>query len=204
MTSITLTTGVSIDCGSAWAQFGAVTLDTNLINGICAFSAFGDVLGPTATANERAVAAALDAYVTGGGTLPLDFQSLLDLLTGLTDEDQAAVYNQLAGQTATGAAATGMQAMDFVPSQMFDSAFAEDEDSPETAPNQPPGTVRALGYADEKRPTAVDAVFFSLRSNPTGRTVWASAYGSRGHDRGRCVRRQQRSVPVGIRRCGWL
>ena len=72
-----------------------------------------------------------------------------------------------------------MQAMDSYLSQVFDSAFAEDQ-APENAPNQPPGTVRALGYADEKGPTAVDAAFASFNANPAGRTVWASAYGSRG------------------------
>ncbi len=137
-TSITLTTDATIDCGSAWAQSGAVTLDTNLINGICAFSAFGDVLGPTATANERAVAAALDAYVTGGGTLPLDFQSLLDLLTGLTPEDQAAVYNQLAGQTAAGAAATGIQAMNSFLSQMFELGVCRGRRQPRDCPQSAP------------------------------------------------------------------
>ena len=181
--SITLTTGATIDCGSAWAQSGAVTLDTNLVNGICAFSAFGGILGPTATEKERAVAAALDAYVTGGGTLPSDFQSLLNLLTGLTPEEQAAAYSQLSGETATGVAPTGMQAMDSFLSQMFDSAFANDQ-GPQPAPNQPPRTVKALGYADEKQPTAVDAAFFALKANPAGRSVWAAAYGTRGTTEG--------------------
>ena len=177
--SITLVTGATIDCGSAWAHTGEVSLDSNVINGICAFSAFGDVLGPTATENQRAVAAALDAYVTANGSLPTAFQAILLL----PPADQAAAFAQLSGEVATGAAPTGMQAMGSFLSQMFDSIFAEDQGS-QPAPNQPPRTVKALGYADEKRPTAVDAAFLALTVNPARHSVWAAAYGTRGSTQG--------------------
>lgn len=176
LTSITLNTGADITCGAALARNGAVTLDNNTINGVCAFTLFGDVLGPDATENERAVAAALDAYVTANGGLPTAFQDILLL----SPEDQAIAFAQLSGETATGVAPTGTQAMNSFLSQMFDLAFADDEGTSETAPDQPPRTVKALGYADEKQPTAVDAAFLALKANPAGRSVWASVYGSRG------------------------
>ena len=177
LTSITLITNANINCGAALARNGTVTLDDNDIS-ICTVVAatFTTVLGTGATANAQAVAAALDLYVTNGGTLPAGFQNLLDFLS---PDELAAAFNQLSGQTGAGAAPTGMQAMDSYLSQVFDLVFEEDQ-APENAPNQPPGTVRALGYADEKGPTAVDAAFASFNANPAGRTVWASAYGSRG------------------------
>ena len=180
LASISLLAGTTIDCGNAWAETGAVTLINNVINGICAFTVFGDVLGPDSTENDRAVAAALDAYITAHGSLPEDFQDLL-----LLPADQlAAALDQLSGETATGVAPTGTQAMDSFLSQLFDSAFADDEGTPQPAPNQPPRTVKALGYADEKQPTAVDAAFLALKANPAGRSVWASVYGSRGTTEG--------------------
>ena len=56
--------------------------------------------------------------------------------------------------------------------------------APQPAPNQPPRTVKALGYADEKQPTAVDAAFLALNANPARHSVWASAYGTRGTTEG--------------------
>ena len=69
--------------------------------------------------------------------------------------------------------------MDSFLSQMFDTAFADNQVGPQPAPNQPPGTVKALGYADEKQPTAVDAAFVALNADPARRSVWAAAYGTR-------------------------
>ena len=74
--------------------------------------------------------------------------------------------------------------MDFFLSQMFDTAFADNQVGPQPAANQPPGTVKALGYADEKQPTAVDAAFLELNANPAGRSVWAAGYGTRGTTEG--------------------
>jgi uncharacterized protein with beta-barrel porin domain len=111
LASITMTTGADIDCGAAWARNGAVTLDTNSIN-VCTLAVapgtFTTGLGPTATDDEKTVAAALDAYVAGGGTLPVGF----GVLSLLTPAQQAAALAQLSGETATGVAPTGTQATD--------------------------------------------------------------------------------------------
>src|SRR6202030_1936053 len=118
--SITLNTGADITCGAAWARTGAVTLDTNTIS-ICTLLAGpgGTPLGPTgvplfafllpssASADQRAVANALDAFVAGGGTLPLAFLNLFNL----SPSQLASAFTQLSGETATGAAQAGTQAM---------------------------------------------------------------------------------------------
>ena len=84
LASITLNTGASINCGAAWSQTGAVTLDTNTIS-ICALitGTGGAILGPTgvpllasllpgsASANQVAVAVALDQFVSNGGMLTM-------------------------------------------------------------------------------------------------------------------------------------
>ncbi len=176
LNSISLLTNATITCGAAWAHDAAVTLDSNVITTFCAFSAFGGVTGGT-TGNGAAVAAALDAFVTAGGTLPTALQDLLVLLAGLTPEQQAAALAQLTGETGTGATSSGMQAMDTFMSQIFDSAF-DDDRTPETTPERGPGTVKALGYADEGAGLAPGAAFAALKANPTGRSVWASAYGT--------------------------
>ncbi len=180
--SISLDSTASIVCGAALAQTGSVTLINNTIS-VCTLvvATFTDTLGSGRTANQLAVAAAIDAYALANGSLPAAFQNLLDFLS---PDQQAAALAQLSGETATGVAPTGMQAMDSFLSQLFDSAFADDEGTPQPAPNQPPRTVKALGYADEKQPTAVDAAFLALKANPAARSVWAAVYGSRGTTEG--------------------
>ena len=103
--TITLTTNVTINCGAALAQTGAVTLDTNVITTICAFQGLGAKLGPSP------VATALDTYVDNGGILPAAFQDFLDSLSGLTPEELAAALAQLSGETATAFTTTGAEAM---------------------------------------------------------------------------------------------
>lgn len=116
LTSITLNTSATINCGSALAQNGAVTLDSNVINicttGVAAGQAPtvtpGSGLPPDATQNEMAVADAINAFIRNGGTLPPGF---LDLLVFLTPSELAAVLTQLSGENGTGIAQAGTQAM---------------------------------------------------------------------------------------------
>ena len=122
--SVTLNTGADITCGAAWARTGAVTLDTNTIS-ICTLLAGpgGTPLGPTgvplfafllpssASADQRAVANALDAFVAGGGTLPLAFLNLFNL----SPSQLASAFTQLSGETATGAATGRNSGNELVP-----------------------------------------------------------------------------------------
>jgi hypothetical protein len=73
LTSITLQTTASIQCGAALARNGSVTLDTNTIS-ICVLAGeFGDVLDEgdiPDDSNAQAVADALDAFIAAFGALP--------------------------------------------------------------------------------------------------------------------------------------
>ncbi len=124
-TSITLNTGATITCGAALARTGAVTLDTNritLCNLIAAAGGGGGggvILGPTgvplfvsllstsANDSQRAVANAIDGFVANGGTLPLQFVNLLTL----SPADLGNALTQIQGETGTGVAQAGVQAM---------------------------------------------------------------------------------------------
>ncbi|MDB5541269.1 MAG: Outer rane autotransporter barrel [Devosia sp.] len=176
LTSISLDSTASIDCGAAWARNGAVTLINNLIN-ICTFAVapgtIGDVLGPDGTDNENAVADALDDYVAGGGTLPLGF----GVLGLLTPAELAAALAQLAGEVATGVAPAGIQSMD-----SFLSVVLGDRTGPGVtvaADDTGPGTVSVMGYWPEAR-TAPDSPFgsFDSKGPETGVwNIWMAAYG---------------------------
>lgn len=178
LTSITLQTSATIDCGAALARNGAVTLDTNTI-GICVIDAasFEDVLDDDDTSdNAQAIADALDAYVAGGGVLPAGFAILA--LT-LTPDELAAALAQLSGEVATGVAPTGMQAMD----SFLDLVLAGGGGLtvPRSEAPAAPGTVSTLGYGPLGSAGGVDP--FSSRHDgmrPRTWSVWGGAYGSRG------------------------
>jgi len=115
--SITLNTGSRITCGAAWARTGAVTLDTNTIT-VCDLIGAGllgpvgapaivSLLLPSATANQRSVANAIDAFAGNGGLLPLAFINLFNLSAG----DLGNALGQLSGENSTGIAPAGTQAM---------------------------------------------------------------------------------------------
>src|SRR6202171_6500159 len=92
--SITLTTGATITCGAAWAETGAVTLDTNTITlcnliggggggggailGPAGVPLIASLLLPSASINQRTVANAIDTFVGNGGALPLGFVNLFN------------------------------------------------------------------------------------------------------------------------------
>jgi outer membrane autotransporter protein len=176
--SITLDTGASINCGAAWARTGAVTLDTNAITICPLLATAGPALGPTgipllsallpssATADERAVANALDAFIGGGGILPLSFLNLFIL----SPADLANALAQLSGQAATGAQQSGFQMMGSFLSRLT-NPFA---DNRAFAPQPPP---RPLVY---KAP-----VYKALGASDARRwSIWGAAYGSAGANDG--------------------
>lgn len=143
LTSITLNTGASINCGAALARNGAVTLDTNVI-AICLAAAsvsVGNALGGTGSTSALAVAQAIDAYGSGGGTLPLAFQALATLDAATL----ALALQQLSGEVATSVAPAATQTMDsFLDTVMTSrsgpgvlSASGYDEDN----------TISVMGYA---------------------------------------------------------
>lgn len=120
LTSITLNTGATINCGAALARNGAVTLDTNTIS-VCTVATTpiaaivtpgtpgtpgtpvtGGTPGPAvtvtrpATSNELAVASGIDAAAVAGSPVPLVFglltaSQVLDLLSQMTGEVGTAV-----------------------------------------------------------------------------------------------------------------
>jgi len=184
--AITLNTGATIDCGAAWAQVEAVTLDTNVITTICTFAVFDDALGDDeGTAGE--IADVIDDYVDGGGDLPDSFQDLLDLIDGLTPDEVAAVLAQLSGEGATGVATTGVQAMNSFLSTVLNSAFGPGGE------RRGPGvvTVKALGYADKAplSPASSAAISFGQSSDggtnsPGGWEMWVAAFGGQTNSDG--------------------
>ncbi len=194
LTSISLNDNATITCGAALARNGAVTLISNTISipdDTCmvalAAGAFGDALDDEATENERAVAAALDAFIAQGGTLPLGFQFIASTLT---PAELAVALTQLAGEAGTGTAPTGMQAMDSFLDLVGDAGYGGGVLTQGAAPgpgNTPeenaPGTVRVLGYVSDDAPAA-NAAFASFgggRGTPRTTTrrwhVWAAGFG---------------------------
>ncbi|WP_223477054.1 ice-binding family protein [Oricola indica] len=179
-TSITLNTSADILCGAALARNGAVALDSNTI-GICVLTSgtfvdsLDDMDDSTETSgNATSVADALDDYVSNGGILPQSFTILAALMT---PQELADALEQMAGETATGVAPTGMQAMDsFLDVALNHRSFP-------TAPATPaaptgPATVSVLGYVSPTD-TASDQPFRSIDADrpPPSLSTWAGGYG---------------------------
>jgi len=180
--TITLNTEASINCGGALAETGSVTLETNFISSVASsacmttIDTFADVLGPTATDNERAIAAALDAVV---GSLPAAFTTLL---TDLSPAQLDAAFDQLSGEAGSGAAAAGGQSMDSFLSTVLDSTYPESNGPAAAGPEQGPATVKTLDYDSEQRPSPSEVAAISLAGSApapdTGRwIVWGQGYG---------------------------
>lgn len=186
LASITLTTDADITCGAAWARNGAVTLDTNTITTCALISGNGGVvIGPTgvplfssllpssATNNQRAVADALDAFVAGGGELSLTLLNLLNL----SPSALASALTQLSGETGTGAAQAGTQAMNSFLSLLMNPFSAPNRPFADSGSNNGPALV-VKGYAPEKpAPTRAAFAAFDRVSEPRRWGVWAAGYG---------------------------
>lgn len=182
--SISLNNAASLNCGAALAQTGAVTLINNLIT-VCPLAialapgTYGTTLGlaANATGNERAVAAALDEVIAGGGTLAVAFQ----FLAALTPDQLAVALAELSGEAGTAVAPAGTQMMNSFLSQIFDSAFDDTGNGPANQ-TAAPATVRTLDYVDEQTPAPGPAAAFApVRGSlqDSGRfDVWTAGYGS--------------------------
>ena len=182
--TITLGADANINCGGALAETGSVTLDTNFISSVAAsvcmtaVDTFTTVLGPDATANERAVAAALDALI---GPLPAAFTPLL---TSLTPAELDAAFAQLSGEAGGGAATAGGQSMDSFLSTVLDSTDTESGGPAGAGPENGPApvTVKTLDYNSERLPSPSEVAAISFAGPPpspdTGRwIIWGQAYG---------------------------
>lgn len=179
LTSITLVTGATINCGAALARNGAVTLDTNTI-GICPMAAgvIGDDLDETATENDDDVADAIDDFVADGGVLPLGFE----VLGVLSPAELADALAQLTGEVGTGSAPTAIHAMDsFLDLVVNDRLGLRPAFPPRPRPDAAPrpNTVRVLGYGPVESPgvrKAFDALEPAAAPDRPWE-IWAAGYG---------------------------
>jgi len=193
LTSITLNTSAKITCGAAWAQNGAVTLDTNTIS-ICDLLAapgpgpgggpdVGPVLGPTgvplfvsllpssANQGQRAVANALDTFVGNGGVLPLAFVDLFNR----SPSQLADAFSQLQGEAGTGAAQAGTQAMNSFLSLVTNPSG----DNRTVAPESPQSPRSPLIY---KAP--VSKAPLGAQPDPRRWGIWGAVYGGQNNTSG--------------------
>jgi len=178
LTSITLDTGATILCGDALAQNGAVILNNNTITVCTTSSASGtpgsaSVIGAgalaglpsNATANERAVANAIDNFVRNGGTLSLAF---IDLIEFSSPAQLAAAFDQLSGEIGTGTAQAGMQGMNSFLS-VVSNPFGEENRPYSDTPIRRPLIIKGpLSSAD------------TLASAPARWGIWSAGYGGQG------------------------
>ncbi|MFN3972746.1 MAG: ice-binding family protein [Gemmobacter sp.] len=183
LASVTMNTAARIDCGSAFARTGAVTLDTNVIH-VCTLAAAGfDVVAdaPGLTAQERAVSRTLSDYVAQGGVLPIGFAILA---ATQTPQELAASLAQMSGEVGTGIAPMGLQSMDaFLDVVMANGRVPR---LPAMAPRDAgilPGMVAEKIHTpyDGKYGTSGPALAYPAAVVEARRdwAVWAAAYGSR-------------------------
>ncbi len=167
LTSITLNTGASIICGVAFAQNGAVTLDTNRIS-LCA-----QIVAPVTPVTPIPgvpVIAVIDAVLGGGGMVPLAFVNLF----GLPPAELLNALNRLSGEIGTGAAVAGVQGMNSMLSMLTnpnaERNFAQQLPPPPRRPGfyKAPMYTKAGGAAGGAAPLSYEAPHWGL---------WAAAYG---------------------------
>jgi len=177
--SITLNTGSRITCGAAWARTGAVTLDTNTIT-VCDLIGAGllgpvgapaivSLLLPSATANQRSVANAIDAFAGNGGLLPLAFINLFNLSAG----DLGNALGQLSGENSTGIAPAGTQAMNSFLS-LVTNPFADNRGWTPVSPPSPAPRYAKVPFHKAAGPVA----------DPRRWNVWGAAYGGQTNTSG--------------------
>jgi outer membrane autotransporter protein len=172
LTSISLTSGDTINCGAALAETGAVTLINDTIT-ICTASA-SSVLPSSANDSQRAVANAIDTFVANGGTLPPAFLAILTL----SPSQLAAAFTQLSGEAATGAAPAATQAMNSFLSLVtnpFDTnrPFAESPLPPQPPVYKAPVYKAAPAYAP-----------LGPAPDPRRWGIWVAGYGDQSNAAG--------------------
>jgi uncharacterized protein with beta-barrel porin domain len=128
------------------------------------------LLSPSASTNQRSVANAIDTFVGNGGVLPLAFLNLFNL----SPADLGNALTQLSGESGTGIAQAGTQAMNSFLS-LVTNPFAENRGFPPESPQpRPPLIYKAAAYY--KAPAAdVD---------PRRWSIWAAAYGGQNNTGG--------------------
>jgi len=164
LTSITLNTSASIDCGAALARNGSVTLDTNTIN-ICILDSAG-----------------FEGLVGAGKDLP---DSFAILAATQTPEQLAITLDQLRGEVASGVAPMGLRSMDAFLDTVTRSTLAPRLQL--AAPRDeaiPVGRVpdRSNDYEAkyDATPVAPDLTFQTTMLPPTQSwNIWAAGYGGR-------------------------
>ena len=206
LTSITMNTGATLECGAAFARNGSVTLDTNTIR-ICTLAAQGfDVLDADPLLNDKqaTLAGALSDFVTNGGVLPIEFAILA---ATQSSSELSANLAQLSGEVATGVAPMGLQAMDaFLDRTMRSGRTGFTQMKAATELNAPIGLVRddaayAGKYGSSKYDTAriasrgdaaSEGMALSFAAAPLMETrawdIWAAGYGSRNMTDGDAAR----------------
>jgi uncharacterized protein with beta-barrel porin domain len=174
--SITLVTGAAINCGAAWAHTGQVALDANTIT-ICttAAASASAALPSSASANQRAVAQAIDTFIANGGTLPPAFQNLLIFLS---PSQLAAAFTQLSGEAGTGTAQAATQAMNSFLSLVINPfgdnrPFADNRVPPPEAPVYKAPVYKAPAYT-----------LLGLAPDPRRWGIWAAGYGNQSNAAG--------------------
>jgi len=183
LASVTLDAGATITCGAAWAETGSVTLDANTIT-LCNLIAAtggttGPVIGPTgfplftsllpssAPANDFSVAVGLDNAIASGVMVPLAFLNLFNLSPSALEN----ALSQLSGQTGTGVAPAGVQAMDSFLS-VVSNPFADTRSY--TPPPPPPMIFKTLAL---KAPA-------EAAPDPSRWGIWTAAYGGQSNANG--------------------
>ena len=167
LSSITLITGATVDCGAILARNGAVTLDTNVIN-ICTV-----VVAATGTGTTTSAGQALADFTATGGLLPIGFAAL----SALTPAELAEALRELSGEAGTGTTPTTFENMDH-----FESLLT-DHNGPGvvTVASQPavPETVSVMGY--QSTPVRAGGAFEGFdKPIVTSRALWkfwAAIYG---------------------------
>lgn len=193
LTSVSLNTSATIDCGAAFARNGAVTLDSNTIK-ICTLAGQGfDTAAENLalTPNQHSVAVALSGFVTGGGVLPI---GLGILAATQTPDELAASLAQLAGEGSTGVGPMGLQSMDaFLDTVMRSADLPRGQTMAPRDEGVPIGLVPEkindvyTGKYDGQDPDAGNqplAYPAALAMQQRNWDVWAAGYGARNQTDG--------------------
>jgi hypothetical protein len=175
LSSISLNSTASINCGAVLARNGSVTLISNTI-GICPLTSASIASGLSGSASLAGtrVGDAIDAYVAAGGVLPLGF-SILGILS---QEELDAALQQLAGETAPSSEYTTGQAMDsFL--ELLAGRSAPGDSWPIGGDVPGAGTVSVMGYV-EATPDPVNGAFDAMDSARAAGDwrAWSGTYGS--------------------------
>lgn len=177
LSSITLITGASINCGAALARNGAVSLDSNVIS-ICVADAvvIDDELLDNASETDQDIIDAINNYAGRGNVVPLGF-AVLDLLS-VAELDAALA--QLAGEIATATTPAAIQSMNSFLDLINRRSGLPIGPSRVASAQQGPGTVSVMGYAAQAEApggSAFDNFHSAALPDADQWELWSAAYG---------------------------